>query len=73
LVCADWDLKGGTSGTINMETFLGWLLDVTFEGGGLGDAYIAEGLAEALLLCQLIPKLVMLLFHLGINHAKIIN
>ncbi|GMY07922.1 hypothetical protein FCV25MIE_03161 [Fagus crenata] len=23
-----------------METFLGWLLDVTFEGGGLGDAYI---------------------------------
>ena len=56
-----------------METFLGWLLDVAFEGGGLGDAYIAEGLAEALLLCQLIPKLVMLLFHLGINHAKIIN
>ena len=41
-----------------METFLGWLLDVTFEGGGLGDAYIAEGLTEALLLWQLIPKLV---------------
>ena len=57
MVCADWDLKGGTSGTTNMETFLGWLLDVTFEGGGLGDAYIVEGLAEALLLCQLIPKL----------------
>ncbi|GMY38335.1 hypothetical protein FCV25MIE_33579, partial [Fagus crenata] len=47
---SDWDLKGCTSGTTNMETFLGWLLDVTFEGGGLGDAYIAEGLAEALLL-----------------------
>ncbi|KAL3692434.1 hypothetical protein R1sor_006085 [Riccia sorocarpa] len=36
--------------TSNLDLFFRWLSAIHFEGGGFGDAAIAEGLAEALLL-----------------------
>ena len=38
-----------TSWTTNLELFSKWLSSINFSGGGFGEAAIAEGLAEALL------------------------
>lgn len=35
--------------TRNLEVFLEWLSALRFEGGGFGEAAIADGLAEALM------------------------
>ena len=38
-----------TSWTTNLDLFSKWLSSINFSGGGFGEAAIAEGLAEALL------------------------
>ncbi|GAB2297060.1 hypothetical protein Dimus_031163 [Dionaea muscipula] len=36
--------------TRDVDTFLGWISSLTFSGGGLNDAAIAEGISEALMM-----------------------
>lgn len=40
-----------TGWTTSLELFWRWLSSINFAGGGFGEAAIAEGLAEALLMC----------------------
>ncbi|KAI5082202.1 hypothetical protein GOP47_0001945 [Adiantum capillus-veneris] len=40
-----------TGWTTNLDRFWQWVSRINFAGGGFGDAAIAEGLAEALLMC----------------------
>eukprot|EP00250_Pteridium_aquilinum_P010787 c19625_g2_i3 orf=3-2057(-) len=40
-----------TGWTTNLDRFWQWVSRINFTGGGFGDAAIAEGLAEALLMC----------------------
>ncbi|KAH7298749.1 hypothetical protein KP509_25G057700 [Ceratopteris richardii] len=40
-----------TGWTTNLDRFWQWISRINFAGGGFGDAAIAEGLAEALLMC----------------------
>ncbi|MCO5574788.1 hypothetical protein L7F22_028580 [Adiantum nelumboides] len=40
-----------TGWTTNSDKFCQWVSSINFTGGGFGDAAIAEGLAEALLMC----------------------
>ncbi|KAJ7536305.1 hypothetical protein O6H91_12G063800 [Diphasiastrum complanatum] len=37
--------------TTNLDVFIQWLSSITFAGGGFGEVAIAEGLAEALVMC----------------------
>lgn len=43
--------------TKDMDTFLQWLSAIPFSGGGFNDAAVAEGLAEALVVCFIDFKL----------------
>lgn len=38
--------------TRDVDIFVQWLLALPFGGGGFNDAAIAEGLAEALMVCS---------------------
>lgn len=40
--------------TKDVDIFLQWLSAIPFGGGGFNDAAIAEGLAEALMVCHLL-------------------
>lgn len=40
-----------TGWTKNLNVFFEWLSAIPFSGGGFGEAAIAEGLAEALMVC----------------------
>jgi len=48
--------------TSSMDVFFNWLSSLTFEGGGFGEAAIAEALAEALMVsvlmfsCMVVPS-----------------
>ncbi|CAI0459034.1 unnamed protein product [Linum tenue] len=42
--------------TRNVDIFLQWLSAIPFTGGGFGDAAIAEGLSEALMMFQVPPN-----------------
>lgn len=42
-----------TGWTKDPDVFLQWLSSVPFSGGGFNDVAIAEGLAEALMVCML--------------------
>lgn len=43
--------------TRDIDLFLQWLSSIHFGGGGFNDAAIAEGLAEALMVCQRLNQL----------------
>lgn len=42
-----------TGWTRDPDVFLQWLASIPFSGGGFNDAAIAEGIAEALMVCVL--------------------
>jgi hypothetical protein len=53
-----------TGWTRDPDVFLQWLSSIPFSGGGFNDAAIAEGLAEALMVCIL--YILCLLFILSV-------
>lgn len=51
--------------TRDIDLFLHWLTSLHFGGGGFNDAAIAEGLAEALMVCAYIVLFYLWYWHIS--------